>query len=196
MPTLYVENVPEDLYEALRARARERRTSISAEVLSLLEKDVPTAKELARRQEFMARILEIAARPSPKPGPHPSMVANMDFGVEGNQGEVKFFQPLVLFGDDQEVFPDLGEKAGGSDLGTDEGVAFAHGVKVGELAARGAMCVFPINFSGTKSNPLNHNTLCPTHDRSIVFDAKGASGYRQPNPTRLSTISAACKAYL
>lgn len=72
MPTLYVENVPEDLYEALRARARERRTSISAEVLSLLEKDVPTAKELARRQEFMARILEIAARPSPKPGPHPS----------------------------------------------------------------------------------------------------------------------------
>ena len=34
MPTLYVENVPEDLYGALRKRARSNRTSISVEVLS------------------------------------------------------------------------------------------------------------------------------------------------------------------
>jgi plasmid stability protein len=72
MPTLYVENVPEDLYEALRARARERRTSIAAEVLSLLEKDVPTAKELARRRESFERVLQIAARKPPRPGPRPS----------------------------------------------------------------------------------------------------------------------------
>ncbi len=72
MPTLYVENVPDDLYEALRARARERRTSIAAEVLSLLEKDVPTPKELARRRVLWERTLRIAARKPPKPGPHQS----------------------------------------------------------------------------------------------------------------------------
>jgi plasmid stability protein len=36
MPTLYVENVPEELYEALRTRARASRKSISAEVIELL----------------------------------------------------------------------------------------------------------------------------------------------------------------
>jgi plasmid stability protein len=36
MPTLYVENVPNDLYEALRDRARRHRRSIAAEVVSLL----------------------------------------------------------------------------------------------------------------------------------------------------------------
>ena len=41
MPTLYVENVPKDLYEALRARARKNRSSIAAEVIELLEQFVP-----------------------------------------------------------------------------------------------------------------------------------------------------------
>jgi hypothetical protein len=41
-------------------------------VLGLLEENVPTAKELARRKEFMARVTKIAARKSPVPGPHPS----------------------------------------------------------------------------------------------------------------------------
>jgi plasmid stability protein len=72
MPTLYVENVPDDLYEALRARARERRASIAAEVLSLLEKDLPTAKELARRKALVDRMLRLASRKPLSPGPHPS----------------------------------------------------------------------------------------------------------------------------
>lgn len=72
MPTLYVENVPDDLYDALRARARKQRTSISAEVLGLLEENVPTAKELAHRKEFLARALRIAARKPPSPGPYQS----------------------------------------------------------------------------------------------------------------------------
>jgi plasmid stability protein len=72
MPTLYVENVPDDLYEALRARARKQRTSIAAEVLGLLKDNVPTAKELARRKELWERTLRIAARKPPKPGPHAS----------------------------------------------------------------------------------------------------------------------------
>ena len=56
MATLYVENVPEDLYKALRERARRHRKSLAAEVLSLLEENVPTVAELKRRQQFFRRI--------------------------------------------------------------------------------------------------------------------------------------------
>ncbi len=52
MPTLYVENVPDELYRGLRRRAREHRKSIAAEVISLLERDIPTAAELKRREHF------------------------------------------------------------------------------------------------------------------------------------------------
>jgi plasmid stability protein len=53
MATLYVENVPEDLYEALRERARQHRKSITAEVLSLLAENVVTATERKARQRFL-----------------------------------------------------------------------------------------------------------------------------------------------
>lgn len=56
MPTLYVENVPEDLYEALRARARLHRKSIAAEVLSLLAENIATAEELKRRRQFLRQL--------------------------------------------------------------------------------------------------------------------------------------------
>jgi len=56
MPTLYVENVPEDLYEALRERARSQRRSIAAEVLSLLEDTIPTKRELKRRQAVTRKL--------------------------------------------------------------------------------------------------------------------------------------------
>lgn len=56
MPTLYVENVPEDLYSALRNRARERRRSIAAEVLSLLEENIPTKKGLKDRQAALRKL--------------------------------------------------------------------------------------------------------------------------------------------
>ena len=58
MPTLYVENVPEELYSALRARAAANGKSITAEVLSLLQQNVPTRRELARRQQ----VLKLAVR--------------------------------------------------------------------------------------------------------------------------------------
>jgi antitoxin FitA len=64
MPTLYVENVPDELYESLRERARENRKSIAAEVLTLLEENVPTAKELARRRELLQRVRKLHARRS------------------------------------------------------------------------------------------------------------------------------------
>jgi plasmid stability protein len=72
MPTLYVENVPDDLYQALRDRAHGHRKSISAEVLALLEENIPTSAELARRKEFLQRARRIRARPSPASGPFPS----------------------------------------------------------------------------------------------------------------------------
>ncbi len=72
MPTLYVENVPEDLYQALRERARSHRKSIAAEVLSLLEENIPTAAEIERRRRFLDRVQELRSRPSPGSGPFPS----------------------------------------------------------------------------------------------------------------------------
>lgn len=61
MATLYVENVPDALYKALRERARKNRKSIAAEVISLLEQNVPTEAELKRRREFYDRVVSRAA---------------------------------------------------------------------------------------------------------------------------------------
>jgi len=69
MPTLYVENVPKDLYEALRARARKNRTSIAAEVIELLEQFVPTPAELRRRMRAYEVLKQIQASTPPGPGP-------------------------------------------------------------------------------------------------------------------------------
>ncbi len=62
MPTLYVENVPEELYNALRLRARQRRTSISAEVLALLAENVVTARERRSRQQFVQEVQRLRSK--------------------------------------------------------------------------------------------------------------------------------------
>lgn len=62
MPTLYVENIPDELYEALRTRAREHRKSISAEVLLLLGENVPTEAELTRRSKLLKRAAKLRAK--------------------------------------------------------------------------------------------------------------------------------------
>lgn len=62
MATLYVENIPDDLYEALRDRARQHRKSLAGEVLSLLEENVPTAAELRRRRQFLSRVQRIRSQ--------------------------------------------------------------------------------------------------------------------------------------
>ena len=71
MATLYVENVPEELYDALRQKARKHRTSIAAEVLTLLEENVPTAAELRRRAVFLKRMERLRARRPRAGGPFP-----------------------------------------------------------------------------------------------------------------------------
>ena len=56
MATLFVENVKDELYEALRARARSNRRSMAAEVIALLEENIPTPKELQRRIDLLRRV--------------------------------------------------------------------------------------------------------------------------------------------
>jgi len=58
MPTLYVENVPNDLYLALRKRAKANRRSMAAEVLSVLEQMVPTESTLRKRRDFWKWVQE------------------------------------------------------------------------------------------------------------------------------------------
>lgn len=53
MATLYVENVPEEVYAALRKRARQHRKSIAAEILSMLEENIATPAELKRRRDLL-----------------------------------------------------------------------------------------------------------------------------------------------
>ncbi|HLX82585.1 MAG TPA: hypothetical protein VKR59_01720 [Terriglobales bacterium] len=72
MPTLYVENVPKDLYEALRARARKNRSSIAKEVIDLLKETVPTALELKRRRQLLEDLAEIRAHVPLSRGPFSS----------------------------------------------------------------------------------------------------------------------------
>jgi plasmid stability protein len=69
MATLYVENVPANLYESLRARARKHRRSIAAEVLSLLEENIPTKDELKARQRFFKEMERLRASRTESPGP-------------------------------------------------------------------------------------------------------------------------------
>ena len=72
MATLYVENIPDDLYEALRGRARARRRSIAAEVLALLEEAVPTAEELKARQGLLHKLNRIRSKNLHSRRPFPS----------------------------------------------------------------------------------------------------------------------------
>ena len=72
MATLYVENIPDELYEALRGRARQRRNSIAAEVLALLEENIPTAKELEERKQFFHQVQRLRSRRPRAGGRHAS----------------------------------------------------------------------------------------------------------------------------
>lgn len=64
MATLYVENVPEELYESLKAQARQHRRSIAQETIVLLERHMVPASELERRRLILDRALAMRSRPS------------------------------------------------------------------------------------------------------------------------------------
>ena len=73
MATLYVENVPDDVYKALRKQAKANHHSIAAEVIALLKRNVPTEAELKRRRELWDRLAELRSRPPLTAGPFPSI---------------------------------------------------------------------------------------------------------------------------
>ena len=72
MATLYVENVPDELYDALRERAKLHRRSITAEVLALLENNVPTEKEFKRRADLLQKLDRLSASVKRVRGEFPS----------------------------------------------------------------------------------------------------------------------------
>ena len=72
MATLYIENVPDELYDAIRAKAKAKRKSITAEVLAVLEQNFPTARELKARRDFLRRVKLLQSATSPGKGPFPS----------------------------------------------------------------------------------------------------------------------------
>jgi hypothetical protein len=72
MPALYVENVPDELYRGLRQQARENRSSIAAEVISLLERNIPTTAEMKRRQQFYQRMAKFRTHHPESDGPVPT----------------------------------------------------------------------------------------------------------------------------
>ncbi len=56
MATLYVKNVPDEIYEVLRRQAKANRRSIAAETIALLENMLPTRSELRRRLAFHRQV--------------------------------------------------------------------------------------------------------------------------------------------
>jgi plasmid stability protein len=72
MATLYVQNVPDNLYEALRRQAQQHRKSIAAEVVSLLELNVPTTEELKLRRGFLRQARRLQLHKGSASGPFPS----------------------------------------------------------------------------------------------------------------------------
>ena len=61
MATLYVENVPDDRYEALRAQAQREGRSIAAQVNLILQQSVPTEAELQERRAWFDRLKKLHA---------------------------------------------------------------------------------------------------------------------------------------
>ena len=72
MAVLNIENIPDDLYAALQARARQHCNSVASEVLSLLQENIPTAKELKARRAFVRRLQRLRSQRPATPGPFPS----------------------------------------------------------------------------------------------------------------------------
>jgi plasmid stability protein len=59
MARLYVRNVPDERYEALRRSARENHRSIAAEVITMVEEALLTANELEARRNAAKKTTKI-----------------------------------------------------------------------------------------------------------------------------------------
>jgi len=68
MATLYVENVPDELYKGLRRRAKQNQKSIAAEVMTLLKLHVPTEEVLRKRRHAVKELARLRNIPPLTPG--------------------------------------------------------------------------------------------------------------------------------
>ena len=59
MPTLYVENVPADLYDALKEEARLQQRSVAAHLISILEERLVTLEKSRRRRKAWEAMLAL-----------------------------------------------------------------------------------------------------------------------------------------
>jgi hypothetical protein len=64
MPTLYIARVPRKLYQSLRRSARDHRRSIAAEVLAVLEDNIPMEAVLKARQGFFRKVERLRSKKS------------------------------------------------------------------------------------------------------------------------------------
>jgi antitoxin FitA len=64
MATLYVRDVPDDLYERLREQARSSRRSIGATAIELLRAELPKRRGSLTISEWLERAREIRERTS------------------------------------------------------------------------------------------------------------------------------------
>ena len=67
MAILHVRNVPDDLYERLKKRAAAERRSVSAEVISMLERQLPAKRPLAEVLAEIDRINQLYPLPPNMP---------------------------------------------------------------------------------------------------------------------------------
>ncbi len=72
MAKLRIDNLPDELYEAIKDRARRNRRSISDEVIWLRALNCPTGKELRARKRFVKLVKRFQSAKAPSPGPFPS----------------------------------------------------------------------------------------------------------------------------
>jgi hypothetical protein len=66
MATLRIENFDDELYDSLRRRAEERKTSIAVVLAELVQYHIPTESELAARRAYLKELSKTYAKPAPE----------------------------------------------------------------------------------------------------------------------------------
>ena len=72
MATLYVRNIPEELYRALRKRARQHHKTIAEQICTMLEESLPTASVLRKRKKIFRDLENLRFSVPPVRGLFPS----------------------------------------------------------------------------------------------------------------------------
>jgi plasmid stability protein len=77
MPTLYIRNVPPEVYEALKARAKREGRSVNAEALVALEEVAERERGRVAVERFLALAEEISATLPPDSPPAEEVIRQL-----------------------------------------------------------------------------------------------------------------------